>query len=489
MSTYDVRVFGILTNQNAKKTTYTVRWVVAGQRFRDTFTTKALAESFRSDLVSAQRKGVAFDEAIGLPEPMARELNTRTWFDHAIAFVDMKWPHASPKHRRSISEALATVTPALLNTDRGVPEVEQIRDLLYGWAFNKAARDAGEPPEHLRETLRWMQCHTVRVPQLADAAVIRKALDALALRLDGKAAAATTVARKRAVFSGALKYAVELRLLDTHPMTLLSWAAPKSNDEVDRRSVVNPVQARALLAKVHELSPRLHAFFACMYYSALRPEEVLHLKGDDFERPASPGGWGWFNLSGATVAVGQAWGDGDGTFEDRTLKHRPKRATRRVPVPPALVTILEGHLKAYGAGRDGRLFRTQTGNPIPSATYTRAWQTARNATFTEAQQRSPLAKVPYQLRHAAVSLWLNAGVPATQVAEWAGHSVHVLMKVYAKCLDGQEDAARLRVAAALSLDTAASDHAANAAADEEEQDGQDPGALPVPAQRGENADT
>jgi hypothetical protein len=187
---------------------------------------------------------VAFDEAIGLPEPMARELNTRTWFEHAIAFVDMKWPHASPKHRRSISEALATVTPALLNTDRGVPETEQIRDLLYGWAFNKAARDAGEPPEHLRETLRWMQYHTVRVPRLADAAVIRKALDALALRLDGKAAA-TTVAHKRAVFSGALKYAVELRLLDTHPMTLLSWAAPKSNDEVDRRSVVNPDQARS----------------------------------------------------------------------------------------------------------------------------------------------------------------------------------------------------------------------------------------------------
>jgi hypothetical protein len=39
------------------------------------------------------------------------------------------------------------------------------------------------------------------------------------------------------------------------------------------------------------------------------------------------------------------------------------------------------------------------------------------------------------------SLWLNAGVPAPQVAEWAGHSVHVLMKVYAKCIYGQEEAA------------------------------------------------
>lgn len=59
--------------------------------------------------------------------------------------------------------------------------------------------------------------------------------------------------------------------------------------------------------------------------------------------------------------------------------------------------------------------------------------------------------VPYHLRHAAVSTWLNAGVRATQVAEWAGHSVHVLLKVYAKCIDGQDEAARRRIEAALGL--------------------------------------
>jgi hypothetical protein len=48
-----------------------------------------------------------------------------------------------------------------------------------------------------------------------------------------------------------------------------------------------------------------------------------------------------------------------------------------------------------------------------------------------------------------VSTWLNGGVPATQVAEWAGHSVEVLLKVYAKCLDGQDETARRRVMAAL----------------------------------------
>ena len=62
---------------------------------------------------------------------------------------------------------------------------------------------------------------------------------------------------------------------------------------------------------------------------------------------------------------------------------------------------------------------------------------------------TPLAATPYALRHACVSTWLNGGVPAPQVAEWAGHSVEVLLKVYAKCLDGQDALARRRVEQAL----------------------------------------
>ena len=36
-----------------------------------------------------------------------------------------------------------------------------------------------------------------------------------------------------------------------------------------------------------------------------------------------------------------------------------------------------------------------------------------------------------------------------QVAEWAGHSVAVLLKTYAKCLDGQDAIAKLRIEEAL----------------------------------------
>src|SRR6476469_10524372 len=74
---------------------------------------------------------------------------------------------------------------------------------------------------------------------------------------------------------------------------------------------------------------------------------------------------------------------------------------------------------------------------------------ARADAFTGAETASLLARRPYDLRHAAVSTWLKAGVPAPQVAEWAGHSVAVLLEVYAKCIDGQQEAAKQRVEQAL----------------------------------------
>jgi hypothetical protein len=45
---------------------------------------------------------------------------------------------------------------------------------------------------------------------------------------------------------------------------------------------------------------------------------------------------------------------------------------------------------------------------------------------------------PYDLRHACLSMWPNGGVYPTQVAEWAGHSVDVLLRIYAKCVAGHD---------------------------------------------------
>jgi integrase len=455
-TTYDVRIWAIREHNGTDRksgkprSTYRVRWVVAGRDYGKTFQTRALAESYRSRLLTAQREGVAFDTDSGLPEPMARELSSRSWYEQAVAFVDVKWPRSAANHRKSIAESLAHITTVLLASRRGAPSDTEIRHALYNWSFNKARRDAGPPPDELAATVKWVSANTVKLTALDDTALIRKALDALAIRIDGKPAAATTVARKRAVFYGALRYGVELRLLPTHPMDHVQWTAPRSTDEIDRRSVVNPAQAIVLLDAVAAKSPRLVAFFACLYYAALRPAEAVHLRIDDCELPES--GWGTLRLSGSTQHVGQDWGDDPAAMrEDRELKHRAKTAIRPVPASPALVRALRWHIAAHGHAPDGRLFVTQGyGNgPVSKETYARVWRHARSVALSPAQQRTPLARRPYDLRHAAVSLWLNAGVPATQVAEWAGHSVHVLLKVYATCIDGQDEAARRRIEKAL----------------------------------------
>jgi hypothetical protein len=67
---------------------------------------------------------------------------------------------------------------------------------------------------------------------------------------------------------------------------------------------------------------------------------------------------------------------------------------------------------------------------------------ASRSPATKAESASLLVSRPYDWRHMAVSLWLNAGVPPAQVAEWAGHTVDVLLRVYARCIAGQQDEAR-----------------------------------------------
>ena len=48
-----------------------------------------------------------------------------------------------------------------------------------------------------------------------------------------------------------------------------------------------------------------------------------------------------------------------------------------------------------------------------------------------------LARRPYDLRHAALSLWLNASGAPAEVAARAGTSARVLHEVYLHCTDGQ----------------------------------------------------
>ncbi len=66
--------------------------------------------------------------------------------------------------------------------------------------------------------------------------------------------------------------------LASNPVDRILWTTPAVAASVDRRVVVSPTQARNLLAAVRALSGRgqhREAFFACLYYAALRPSEAV----------------------------------------------------------------------------------------------------------------------------------------------------------------------------------------------------------------------
>jgi hypothetical protein len=149
-------------------------------------------------------------------------------------------------------------------------------------------------------------------------------------------------------------------------------------------------------------------------------------------------GWGKLTLTRTTPRTGTAWTSDGTSHEHRGLKHRPEHAIRTVPVPPELVTLLSSHLARYGTAGDGRLFPGSRGGILSESTYGRAWHQARTRALDPPTTASGLARRPYDLRHAALSLWLNAGAPPAQIAARAGHSVTVLLAAYTHCIDGQD---------------------------------------------------
>jgi integrase len=274
--------------------------------------------------------------------------------------------------------------------------------------------------------------------------------------LIGKNAAASTARRNRTILANAVDYAVELGLLETNSIRRIKWTMPKVSSQVDRRSVVNPRQARALLEAVRAQQPsgpRLVAFFAVMYYAGLRPEEAINLNRDNVilpppDRP-SDDDWGELHIRSATPDAGGEWTDDASMRDTRQLKHRADGDSRIVPTHPELTRLLRDHLGTFATPPDGRLFGGVRGGEMPTITYRRAWIKARQMALSAAEQASPLARRPYDLRHACLSTWLNGGVYPTQVAEWAGHGVDVLLRIYASCIVGQDELAKPRISEAL----------------------------------------
>ncbi|WP_345669358.1 hypothetical protein [Streptomyces similanensis] len=233
-----------------------------------------------------------------------------------------------------------------------------------------------------------------------------------------------------------------------NPLTSVKWTAPKAVEEVDPES--QSAAGAEPVGGVREQGARgqhLEAFFGCLYYAAMRPAEAAALRSTQCHLPDK--GWGTLTLRQGVVRAGRSWTDDGTAHEARQLKARAVKDSRPVPIPPHFVRMLRQHLDTHGTAPDGRLFRTARGGLLQETGYGEVWARARESVLTEAEIVSLLARRPYDLRHAGVSFWLSSGVDPMECARRAGHSIAVLLKVYAKVLDRTREQANNRIDAAL----------------------------------------
>ncbi|GAA4924186.1 integrase [Nonomuraea thailandensis] len=440
-TTYDVKLGGIQQRSNRGTTAYIARWRIAGKEKCKSFRTKGLATAFMSDLRQATKAGEEFDVATGLPVSMlGSESIGPSFLEFAQSYVLRRWNTSAARTRETDAYALLSLVPALVADAPRRPATEALREVLRNHVLLPRNRRL-ELTAAQAAALNWLERASLPLAALGEPHILRTALEAISITFTGSPAGANTVRRKRAILHHLLEHAVEQKVFSSNPMDGIKWTAPKAVTVIDPRTVVNPAQARQLLDAVPKVGrhrgARLKALFACIYYAALRPEEAADLRLRNCTLPES--GWGQIVLEKARPQGTKRWTNSGETHESRNLKHRAEKETREIPIPPVLVAILREHIAEFGTARDGRIFHTGTGGTYSSSAHSYVWQEARKLALSPEQITSSLAGRPYDLRHAAVSLWLNAGVPAVEVAKRAGHSVEVLLRVYAKCMDGQQE--------------------------------------------------
>src|SRR5450756_2216862 len=290
---------------------------------------------------------------------------------HDLELRRTRWPGTVPacrskrRHRRRLAPRRESLDLRPVNLTLLLC---LLRKALTQYSFNTKMRD--HAPEDIAAALAWVSRSTVNVSVLANAANARAFLEAAVTNVDGKRAAASTARRHRVIVANALDYAKELGAIDfsTNPVRAVKWTAPKTVRMVDRRCVVNQHQARKLLnaIRVQQPSgPRLVAYFACIYYAALRPEEVDALGEDnltllphtwntetgEWEDPPGSDGFGEFEFGKASPLAGRDWTDDGDQRDHRQLKHRAKGETRTVPVHPELAKILRATSPSSAPGR------------------------------------------------------------------------------------------------------------------------------------------
>ncbi|MDF4254426.1 site-specific integrase [Streptomyces sp. WMMB303] len=228
-----------------------------------------------------------------------------------------------------------------------------------------------------------------------------------------------------AVLRNALQNAVREELIVRNVAQLVQVTTPS----YDTGKGLSVAEARLLLRE--SADDRLHALYVLALVLGMRRGELLGLR------------WDAVDLDRETLIVERALQRVNG--ELTLVAPKTKTSFRTIPLPPVVVKALAEHRERQAqeratAGMEwkerGLVFTSRIGTPLEPDNLRRSWHPLRKRLGLEIRF--------HDLRHSAVSLLLDLGVPPHIVRQIVGHSdIGVTMKVYAHAsLDEQRKALR-----------------------------------------------
>lgn len=183
--------------------------------------------------------------------------------------------------------------------------------------------------------------------------------------------------------------------MPTRPDVSCEESCSLSKLAIGESSLLSADHVRALLEWIQEESSgTVFPFLASMAGTALSPGEAASVRVQDVTLP-------------------------DGEFGEVLVR---AGEGRKVPASPDVVGVLRRWIDEAGLEAEDLLFPAERGGPLASSEYKRAWRRARQAVLSPDEVQAGLGEQVSSLRDSCLDRWLEVGIPAWGVAEWAGVS-------------------------------------------------------------------
>lgn len=419
------------SRRKAPPVMFDVRFHVDGHQFRVGFERKGHADTFADQLHAHFAAGHCFD-------PTARRFLIPgdgseagpTFVENVTEHFRRKWPSWAPSRRQDSQRELARAclhlvrddAPALSRGER-VAADEFLRRVLLTVAEDIEERTAD------REWHQWFARWSLPLREVNDRhlTAFLEAVRTTALDGSSRVLVPTSLARTRAVVRAVFTAARKRRLLDWDPWDAVEWSMNADEDQIDPDLVPDQAQVLDLAEACGAHEGRYECFVLVQGFGGLRPGEAREVRRRDFDLDSVP----------ATVTVRGSHSDvperffSDGETRRRPLKGRGGKARRTIPIPADLVPRFRSHLEDHVVKRpDSLMFTTPSGKRIHPSNFNRdVWAPAREQVFEEGSPLRGLRR--HDLRHAAITSWLNAGVTLKTAQSWSGHrTASVLLNTY-----------------------------------------------------------